>query len=235
MLASLWRESPIPNTKPGQQLMTMAAFLHVDHEGVAFLPELIKASGVSPDNWLRNYFKAYLSPLIHCFYNYELVFMPHGENLILVLENHSPVKVFMKDITEEVSILSSNIILPENIGRIYDEVPDNIKLLSIFIDVFDGFFRFMAQILLDHMEQSEVHFWKLVAECITDYQERHPHLADKFEYYDLFVPEFQLSCLNRLQLKNNKTMVDLDNPVAQLQFQGNLKNPIAEFKKQLQL
>ena len=31
------------------------------------------------------YLDAYLAPLLHCFYAHDLAFMPHGENVILVL------------------------------------------------------------------------------------------------------------------------------------------------------
>jgi len=231
MIASLWRESPVAKLKNDEQLMTMAAFLHLDKDGKSLLSEIIKASPLSIDNWLSEYFKIYLSPLLHCFYQYDLVFMPHGENLILGLENHVPVRSFMKDITEEAVILNPDVVLPKNIERIYAEVPEDVKLLSIFIDVFDGFFRFMSAILVSSDNYEENRFWELVAECISDYQESNPHLEAKFEKYDLFANEFQLSCLNRLQLNNNKTMIDLDDPVALLQFQGKLQNPIAPYKK----
>jgi siderophore synthetase component len=231
MIASLWRESPVAKLKNDEQLMTMAAFLHLDKDGNSLLSEIIKASLLSIDSWLAEYFKVYLSPLLHCFYQYDLVFMPHGENLILGLENHVPVRSFMKDITEEAVILNPDVKIPKNIDRIYAEVPEDVKLLSIFIDVFDGFFRFMSAILVTSDNYSEDRYWELVAECISDYQEANPHLEAKFEKYDLFANEFQLSCLNRLQLNNNKTMIDLDDPVALLQFQGKLQNPIAPYKK----
>ena len=112
----------------------------------------------------------------------------------------------------------------------YAEVPEDVKLLSVFIDIFDGFFRFMSAILVTNAGYDENRFWELVALSISDYQKAHPHLAEKFERYDLFAPDFELSCLNRLQLNNNKTMIDLDDPVALLQFQGRLKNPVAPFK-----
>ena len=231
MIASLWRESPVAKLKNDEQLMTMAAFLHLDKDGNSLLSEIIKASSLSIDSWLSEYFKVYLSPLLHCFYQYDLVFMPHGENIILGLENHIPMRSFMKDITEEAVILNPDVEIPKNIDRIYAEVPEDVKLLSIFIDVFDGFFRFMSAILVTSDNYSEDRYWELVAECISDYQEANPHLAAKFEKYDLFANEFQLSCLNRLQLNNNKTMIDLDDPVALLQFQGILQNPIAPYKK----
>ncbi|WP_282080544.1 GNAT family N-acetyltransferase [Aquimarina algiphila] len=232
MLASLWRESPMSAIEKEQQPMTMAAFLHIDHHGEAFLPKIIETSGLSISDWLRNYLKAYLSPLLHCFYHFDLVFMPHGENIIMVLEDHIPVKVLLKDITEEACILSPDVELPEHLKRMYAPVPEDVKLLSIFTDVFDGFFRFMSHVLVEHAEYTEEKFWKLVAENIWDYQDRYPEKKAKFEQYDLFASDFHLSCLNRLQLNNNKQMIDLDDPVALLQFAGRLQNPIATFKKE---
>lgn len=231
MLASLWRESPMGAIKETQTPMTMAAFLHVDHEGKALLPEIIKASGLSTDDWLRKYLKAYLSPIVHCFYHFDLVFMPHGENIIMVMENHVPRSILLKDITEEAVILNPDVELPGPLKRMYVSVPEDVKLLSIFTDIFDGFFRFMSHLLEEHAGYGEENFWKLVAENIHNYQRRYPQLTDKFERYDLFAEDFQRSCLNRLQLNNHKQMIDLDDPVALLQFAGRLGNPIAPFKK----
>ena len=230
MLASLWRESPVNAITEKQTPMTMAAFLHVDHMGTALLPELIKLSGLSIDDWLRRYLSAYLSPMIHCFYYFDLVFMPHGENVIMVMQDHIPVSILLKDITEEAAILSPDVTLPPHLERMFAKVPDDVKLLSIFTDIFDGFFRFMAHILEEYAGYKEADFWRLVAENIRDYQLRYPQLENKFRQYDLFAQDFQLSCLNRLQLNNNRQMIDLDDPVALLQFAGKLKNPIAPFK-----
>ncbi|MBL6447831.1 IucA/IucC family siderophore biosynthesis protein [Fulvivirga sp. 29W222] len=230
MLSALWRESPATVLQPGQKLMTMAALLHIDVNGNALVPELIRASGLEADAWLAQYIDCYMSPLLHCFYAYDMVFMPHGENLILILENNVPVKVIMKDITEEVAILSPDVALPEKVKRLYASTPDDIRLLSIFTDVFDCFFRFLSAILVEQAQYDEERFWKLVAQCIQNYQDAHPDLSDKFEQYDLFAPEFTRSCLNRLQLRNNQQMVDLANPSNNLQFFGTLKNPVAAYQ-----
>ena len=45
----------------------------------------------------------------------------------------------------------------------------------------------------------------------------------------MFADEFALSCLNRLQLRNNRQMVDLADPAAALQLVGTLRNPIAPY------
>jgi len=227
MLAALFRESPVGLIGKGQRLMTMAALLHIDHEGKALVAELVTSHAHGVEAWLRSYFGAYLEPLLHCFYAHDMVFMPHGENVILVLEEGAPVRIFLKDIAEEVALFEPKPGLPTLAQRIVVSVPEDVRLLSIFTDVFDCFFRFLAPIVAQHCGCPEPRFWALVAECIERYQNEHSQLQPRFERYDLFAPTFKLSCLNRLQLRNNRQLIDLADPAKNLRFAGELENPIA--------
>jgi len=229
MLAALWRESPVKSLADGESLATMASLLHVDHAGASFAGALIARSGLTPTEWLRRYLRAYYTPLLHSFYAYDLVFMPHGENVILVLKDGVVERAIYKDIAEEICVMDPDAVLPPEVQRIRAEVPEDKKLLSIFTDVFDCFFRFLAANLATEGILEEDDFWRTVAEVTREYQEATPELADKFAQYDMFAPEFALSCLNRLQLRNNKQMVDLADPSGALQLVGTLKNPIAGF------
>ncbi|MEU1531525.1 IucA/IucC family protein [Streptomyces fagopyri] len=227
MLAALWRESPVASLQEGETLATMASLLHVDHEGASFAGALVERSGLTPVEWLRRYLHAYFTPLLHSFYAYDLVYMPHGENVILVLADGAVRRAVYKDIAEEIAVMDPQAVLPPAVERIRVEVPEDIKLLSIFTDVFDCFFRFLAANLAAEGILDEDVFWRTVAESVRAYQDATPELADKFAQYDLFAPEFALSCLNRLQLRDNRQMVDLTDPSGALQLVGTLRNPIA--------
>ncbi|WP_230195640.1 IucA/IucC family protein [Streptomyces coriariae] len=229
MLAALWRESPVPTLRDGESLATMASLVHVDHEGRSVAGALIEQSGLTPTQWLRGYLQAYYTPLLHSFYAYDLVFMPHGENTILVLKDGAVQRAIYKDIAEEIAVMDPDAVLPPEVRRIRVEVPEDKKLLSIFTDVFDCFFRFLAAGLATEGILDEDDFWRTVAEVTRAYQEANPELADRFRQYDMFAPEFALSCLNRLQLRNNQQMVDLADPSGALQLIGTLKNPVAGF------
>ncbi len=229
MLAALWRESPVSSLQEGESLATMASLVHLDHEGASFAGALIKRSGLTPVEWLRRYLRAYFTPLLHSFYAYDLVFMPHGENVILVLKDGVVERAIYKDIAEEIAVMDPDAVLPPTVERLRVEVPEDKKLLSIFTDVFDCFFRFLAADLAAEGVLEEDDFWRTVADVTREYQDSAPELADKFRQYDMFAPEFSLSCLNRLQLRNNKQMVDLADPSGALQLVGTLKNPIAGF------
>ncbi|MEF9883075.1 IucA/IucC family siderophore biosynthesis protein [Streptomyces sp. P9-A4] len=230
MLAALWRESPVPTLAEGERLATMASLLHVDHAGASFAGALIKESGQAPTAWLRRYLDAYLLPVLHSFYAYDLAFMPHGENVILVLdERGAVVRAIFKDIAEEIVVMDPTAVLPPAVERVRADVPEDMKLLSVFTDVFDCFFRFLAATLATEGVLHEDDFWRTVAECVRGYERSKPELADRFAQYDMFAETFALSALNRLQLRDNKQMVDLADPSAALQLVGDLVNPIARF------
>ncbi|WP_454043883.1 GNAT family N-acetyltransferase [Cellulosimicrobium sp. Marseille-Q8652] len=223
MLAALWRESPVPRVAPGERLATMASLLHRDADGAAYATALVRASGVDPAAWVRSYLRAYLRPLAHALLAHDLAFMPHGENLVLVLRDHVVVRAVMKDIGEEVAVLGERA-LPPGVERVRAVVDDAEKALAIFTDVFDGVLRHLAAILAGDGVLGEDRFWALVAECLDDHRADHPDLETGV---DLRAQRFAHSCLNRLQLRNTLQMVDLADQSASLLYAGTLANPAA--------
>jgi siderophore synthetase component len=155
--------------------------------------------------------------------------MPHGENVILVLEDGVPVRAVMKDIAEEIVVMGDRLDLPEDVARIQTAIPDGEKVLAVFTDIFDCIFRFLSALLEEDGMLGEDTFWETAAAAIRDYQDQHPELAGQFTRHDLFAADFELSCLNRLQLRNNQQMLDLTDPSGGLQMAGRLANPLARF------
>ncbi|MEU4688110.1 GNAT family N-acetyltransferase [Actinoplanes sp. NPDC023714] len=223
MLAALWRESPVPRLAENERLATMASLVHRDRDGNALVTALIRESGVSPSAWLATYFRAYLRPIVHCLLQHDLAFMPHGENLILVLENHVPTRVFMKDIGEEVAVMNDRP-LPGEVERIRMITTVELKELALFTDVFDGFLRHLAGILDADGVLPWSEFWQLAGDCVEEHAKDHPAIAGRL---DLFRPSFAHSCLNRLQLRNTLQMVDLTDQESSLIYAGELENPIS--------
>jgi len=223
MLAALWRESPIPLIAPGEQLATMASLLHRDGSGRSFATALVRASGIPAADWVRAYLSVYLRPVAQCLRAHDLAFMPHGENLILILDRHVPTGVFMKDIGEEVALLADRAV-PDAVRRIVSPVDDQEKALAIFTDVFDGVLRHLAGILHTDGTLPEGDFWRIAADIIDEHAAQHPDLDSRV---DLRADAFAHSCLNRLQLRNTLQMVDLADQSASLMYAGTLANPVA--------
>jgi siderophore synthetase component len=231
MFAALWRETP--TLGEGERAATMASLLHRDREGRSLVVAAIRASGLDPADWVRRYLDVYLRPVAHCLWAHDLAFMPHGENLILVLRDHVPVRAVMKDVGEEVALLVGDgpeahpeHELPEAVRRIRATVPEGQQSLAVLTDVLDGFLRFLAAILADEGVIAGDDFWSVAAQCLRDLQADHPGLAAQHARYDLLAPDFEHSCLNRLQLRNTLEMVDLADQATSLQLVGRLANPL---------
>jgi len=208
----------------------MASLLHVDAAGRPFVSALIARSRLGAEQWLRRYLEAYLVPLVHCFYKYGMAFMPHGENVILVLRGGRVDRVLLKDIGEEVAIFDESVPVPPEAERVKGPIADEVRTLAILTDVVDCFLRFLAAILHTDGVLDEGDFWRATAEAIKRYQAEHPELSEQFARYDLFEETFGLSCLNRLQLKDNRQMVNLENQEESLIYAGRLDNPLAPWR-----
>ena len=223
MVAALWRESPVPRLGDGERAATMAALLHRDPDGAHLATAWIARSGVDTVTWLRAYLRVYLRPVAHALLAHDLAFMPHGENVILVLRDGLPVRAMLKDIGEEVVALHDRP-LPPDVERIRMRTSPQVAALSVHTDVFDGVLRHLAGILdADGVLPAET-FWDEVGRCLAGHALDHPEVHERV---DLFVDRFDHSCLNRLQLRNTLQMVDLTDQASSLIMAGTLPNPVA--------
>ncbi|MFJ6694494.1 IucA/IucC family protein [Streptomyces sp. NPDC091272] len=205
LLGAIWREPLADRLDPGERARTLAALLHTDPHGRAFTAELVERSGTDPAAWLRSLFAALLPPLLHFLYKYGTVFSPHGENAIVVFDEHDvPVRLAIKDFVDDVNI--SAVPLPE-----HDGMPDDVRatllteppsFLPQFIQsgLFIGVFRYLAPLCEEQLGVPEAHFWSLVRAEIVRYQARFPELKERFEMFDLLAPRLERLCLNRNRL-----------------------------------
>lgn len=226
MIAALWRESPIPRLARGERAFTLASLLHVDLHGRPLVVEHIERSNLPARTWVRALLDAYLAPVARCLLAHGLVFMPHGENVILVIDSaHRPRRALFKDIGEEVAVVRERD-LPERIGRIKHVLDAETAALSVHTDVMDGVLRHLAGILDGAGVLAADAFWDEARRCLEDLDDDDGRVHEPTRDA-LFSPRFEHSCLNRLQLRNTRQMVDLTDQAGSLQFAGHLDNPLA--------
>ena len=224
MIAALWRESPVPRLAEDERAATLASFLHVDSHGRSLAVEHLARSGRDARSWLRALLDAYVLPVARCLLAHGLVFMPHGENVIVVLgPDHLPRRVLFKDIGEEVAVVTDRP-MPEGLERIRHIVDAETAALSVHTDVMDGVLRHLAAILDEAGVLDAGSFWAELRECLRTLDGTE---VDEATWQALFAPRFRHSCLNRLQLRDTRQMVDLTDQAGSLQFAGTLDNPIA--------
>ena len=205
LLGVIWREPVAARLDPGERARTLAALLHVDPAGRAFVAELVERSGLSPVRWLAAFFAAVLPPLLHLLYRYGIAFNPHGENAIVVYDaGDVPVRLAVKDFVDDMKLLDSD--LPE-----YADLPAQaLGVLmrfgaeelsgSIFKSLLMCHFRYLAPLCAEQLGVPEDEFWRLARDEILAYQARFPELAERFARFDLLAAQFPRVCLNRERL-----------------------------------
>jgi len=230
-LGVLWRESASKYLQPVERLITMASLLYVDEAGDSMIGELAKQSGLTMATWLRAYLQAYLKPLLQIYYQHSLCVTPHGENIILVLKDHVPVRIIIKDFVDDIVLTEeAKEKLPQDLaeGMIASSNKDNVPLF-ILLGVFDAFFRYLSNVLHTYVGYTETEFWQQVGDVIQEYQEAHPALAHKFEKYNLFVPAFKRFYINSVRLLGNA--YEEKTSFAIPRKGGTLQNPLAAIKQ----
>ncbi|MDD1059648.1 IucA/IucC family siderophore biosynthesis protein [Streptomyces cocklensis] len=229
LLGCIWREPLAAHLEPGERARTLAALLHTDPEGRSFTAELVARSGVAPAVWLRHLFGALLPPLLHFLYRYGTVFSPHGENAIVVFDEHDlPVRLAVKDFVDDVNVSAEA--LPE-----HDTMPDDVRavllteapgFLTQFIHagLFVGVMRYLAPLCEDQLDVPAADFWALARGEIIRYQERFPHLKERFASFDLLTPRIARLCLNRNRLHLDGYRDRAERPHAAVH--GTVPNPL---------
>lgn len=201
LLGVVFRESIYEEMNAGEHAITLASLLHVDHEGTPFVSILIEKSGLTAEEWVKRLVNALLPPLLHYLYQYGTVFSPHGQNTVLVLKDYIPERTIMKDFVDDVNI--SDQLLPE-----FEPISDNLKQVLrteapegltqfILTGLFICHFRYLGDILEENEAFPESEFWRIVRNEILSYQERFPHLSERYRLFDLLSPSIRKLTLNR--------------------------------------
>ncbi|QAS54432.1 IucA/IucC family protein [Halobacillus litoralis] len=233
MLGTIWRESIYNYLEEGEQAVTLAALLHEDHDGKPFIKSAVEASGLKTDEWMQQFFKVVMDPLLHYLYQYGTVFSPHGQNTIIVLKDAKPHRLAIKDFVDDVNVTDQK--FPELDGLtdelksvLRTEPPEGLTQF-IFTGLFICHLRYLSHILENHQLLSEETFWRLLAESIHDYQDRFPQLEKRFELFDFFKPEMTKLCLNRNRMVDYGYADGDDRPHAS-EF-GTVTNALAQYKE----
>jgi siderophore synthetase component len=229
LLGAIWREPISRHLAPGERARTLAALLHTDPEGRAFTAQLVARSGLTPKVWLRRLFAALLPPLLHCLYRYGTVFSPHGENAIVVFDDHDvPVRLAVKDFVDDINVsaepLPEHASMPGDVRSVLLTEPPAFLTQFIHSGLFVGVFRYLAPLCEEQLGVPEVEFWSLVRAEIIRHQARFPELKERYEMFDLLTPRIERLCLNRNRLHLDGYRDRPDRPHAAVH--GTVPNPL---------
>lgn len=230
MLGCIWRESIYSYLEEGEKPITLAALLHTDGNGIPFVMQLVEKSGLDLEEWLSRLFATLLPPLLHYLYRYGVVFSPHGQNTILVLKDFAPHRLAVKDFVDDVNVsdqpLPELADLPADFKTVLRSEPPEGLCQFIFTGLFVCHFRYLSDLLETHAQYPETAFWSQVRATILRYQDRFPHLRERFVLFDLLRPQFTKLCLNRNRMLDYGYADDSDRPHAS--EYGKVTNPLAK-------
>ncbi|WP_085991454.1 IucA/IucC family protein [Oceanobacillus senegalensis] len=230
MLGVVWRESIYEELEEGEQAITLAALLHVDHSGKSLVSTYIRKAGLTPKEWVESLMNAVLPPLLHYLYQYGTVFSPHGQNTVLVLKNYKPVRIIMKDFVDDVNISDQPFTelrsLSEELKTVLrSEEPEGLTQF-ILTGLFICHFRYLATILEENEGVTEQVFWSSVRNEILRYQSQFPQLRERFKLFDLLRPTVTKLTLNRNRMFDYGYEDDVDRPHAS--EYGKVRNALHE-------
>ncbi|GAA3398305.1 IucA/IucC family siderophore biosynthesis protein [Streptomyces roseoviridis] len=204
-LGCIWRESVSARKDPDERVRTFASLLHVDSAGDAFVAELVRSSGLEPEEWLRRLFDTLLVPVLHVLNRYGVTFNPHGQNTLIGYDrNDVPVRLYLKDFVDDVCVSFTDVPErgpePDGHDHVLPRKHPSIIRQHVMDQVFVGHFRYLAPLCADQLGVDEKRFWQLVRQTILDFQRRFPELAERYAEYDLLTPEIPRYGLNRDRL-----------------------------------
>ncbi|UYQ66695.1 IucA/IucC family siderophore biosynthesis protein [Streptomyces peucetius] len=230
LLGSIWREPLQPRLDAGERARTLASLLHTDPHGRAFSAELVGRSGLAATVWLQRLFSALLPPLLHFLYRYGTVFSPHGENAIVVYDDHDiPVRLAIKDFVDDVNVsaqpLPEHASMPDEVRRILLTEDPGFLTQFIHSGLFVGVFRYLAPLCEKQLGVPEEKFFSLVRAEILRHQARFPELKERYEAFDLLTPRIERLCLNRNRLHLDGYRDRPERPHAAVH--GTVPNPLA--------
>lgn len=228
-LAVVYRESIHTKIAHDERCIPLSALLHFDTDNKPFIGEIIQQSGLTTAEWIQQFLKVTITPLVHVLYKFGFVFSPHGQNALLVLKNNQPSCLAVKDFVDDANIcvdpLPEQANLPEALDDILASLEGPILIQWIQSGLFVCVFRYLTEILVDHLNYSEIQFWQQARKVIIDYQAQFEVLSPRFAAFDLLRPVFPKLCLNRVRLIDKGYSDDAERPSAAVASM--LENPLA--------
>lgn len=203
MLGVILRESSAAILIGNQQDKLAAVLMQSDTKGNSLISKYIQASGLDVESWLTKLFDTTVVPLYHLMCRYGIALVSHGQNLTLLMENHIPSGLAIKDFHGDLRIVDQDFPehaeLPEHIAQQLTKLPPQYLLHDLYTGHFVTVLRFVSPHLKNELNYSEESFYQLLTQRIINYQAQFPELASRFKIFDLLAKSVEKICVNRVR------------------------------------
>ncbi len=226
MLGVIWRENPSCYLQQGEQAILMATLMETDNHGQPLIAAYIARSGLSAEAWLQQMFSVVVLPMYHLMCRYGVALIAHGQNITLVMKDHVPQRVLLKDFQGDMRLVDKDFPEAATLPKVVKDVTVRLSADYLIHDLQTGHFvtvlRFISP-LMQACGVSEARFYQLLAQVLEGYMARHPEMAERFALFDLFKPQIIRVVLNPVKLTYSEQdggsrmlpnyLQDLDNPL----------------------
>ncbi|WP_145606223.1 IucA/IucC family protein [Yersinia intermedia] len=226
MLGVIWRENPSCYLQPGEQAILMATLMETDNQGHPLIAAYIARSGLSAKAWLAQMFRVVVVPMYHLMCCYGVALIAHGQNITLVMKDHVPQRVLLKDFQGDMRLVDKEFPQAASLPSVVKAVTARLSADYLIHDLQTGHFvtvlRFISP-LMHVCGVSEHQFYQLLAQVLRRYMAQHPDMAERFSLFDLFKPQIIRVVLNPVKLTYSEQdggsrmlpnyLQDLDNPL----------------------
>lgn len=203
MLGAVWRQSCAVKIGSDEKAVLTAVLLQCDNEDRPLVQVYMQRSGLSPRAWMRAYFEVVVVPLYHLLSVYGVGIVAHGQNTTLVLRNHIPRGLLIKDLQGDLRLVDED--FPElmcfsrEIRNTLTKLPAQYIIHDLVTGHFITVLRFLSHLCARHGLLEEPEFYQLLAEVVQEYQNQHPQYRARYSLFDLFTPRIKRVCINRVR------------------------------------
>ncbi|WP_408097114.1 IucA/IucC family protein [Peredibacter sp. HCB2-198] len=200
-LGAVYRESSMSKLANNEKAILTASLFHQDENGDSLIGEYIRASGLAAEIWLRSLFETVVVPLYHLQLKYGVGLVAHGQNIVLVLKDHRPHRMILKDFHGDMRLLTE---LPEAGQKYFSGIHKDITKLPphyLIHDLVTGHFvtvlRFISAVMKESEDMEESLFYGVLSDVIELYKKSHQVKVD--QQIDLLQPQISRVLLNKVR------------------------------------
>ena len=212
-LGAIWRENVSQYLSTNQTAFPLNGVSYINTDGTTLIGPWIEKYGAEP--WTAELIKVTVAPILHLLFGYGIALECHAQNIVLVHEAGFPVKILLKDLHDGVRYSPKHLTRQDLIPNFYSlpaahaalnrgsfietDNTDGIRDMTVACLFFVAFAD-IAIFMQTHYHYPEAKFWQQVADCVTDYQTRHPEHEARFELFDVFAEQTRIESLAKRRL-----------------------------------
>ncbi len=203
MLGAIWRDAAEHRAGSQRRAVLAAALFHEGACGTPLAVAHARAAGMDMGEWLARLFDVTVVPLWHALSRYGVAFIAHGQNVTVILEDHVPVGMAIKDFQGDLDLVDRD--FPEMAGldprirTLLPRKPPAYIVHDIQTAHFVTVLRFLSAGLARSGALDERAFYDILSTRLLRYAAGHPELEDRFAMFELFADAMPKVCINRVR------------------------------------